>query len=143
MKKNLKKIIIMIFFFSSVICFVPKKVELPDYDEIVISVLKREPNNEILIELTEREKAELYVLLEDVKGIYMPEVFAGYIINRGGTMYEISISTKKEGSDCDLSFCILIGSRGQPEHASYRYILKDSYKFIINADDLADFLKSL
>ena len=133
----------MIFFFSSVICFVPKKVELPDYDEIVISVLKREPNNEILIELTEREKAELYVLLEDVKGIYMPEVFAGYIINRGGTMYEISISTKKEGSDCDLSFCILIGSRGQPEHASYRYILKDSYKFIINADDLADFLKSL
>ena len=63
MKKNLKKIIIMIFFFSSVICFVPKKVELPDYDEIVISVLKREPNNEILIELTEREKAELYVLL--------------------------------------------------------------------------------
>lgn len=143
MKKNLKKIIIMIFFFSSVICFVPKKVELPDYDEIVISVLKREPNNEILIELTEREKAELYVLLEDVKGIYMPEVFAGYIINRGGTMYEISISTKKEGSDCDLSFCILIGSRGQPEHTSYRYILKDSYKFIINADDLADFLKSL
>ena len=143
MKKNLKKIIIMIFFFSSVICFVPKKVELPDYDEIVISVLKREPNNEILIELTEREKAELYVLLEDVKGIYMPEVIAGNIINRGGTMYEISISTKKEGSDCDLSFCILIGSRGQPEHASYRYILKDSYKFIINADDLADFLKSL
>lgn len=143
MRKNLKKIIIMIFFFSSVICFVPKKVELPDYDEIVISVLKREPNNEILIELTEREKAELYVLLEDVKGIYMPEVFAGYIINRGGTMYEISINTKKEGSDCDLRFCILIGFRGQPEHASYRYLLKGSYKFIINADDLADFLKSL
>ena len=133
----------MIFFFCFVICFVPKKVELPDYDEIVISVLKREPNNEILIELTDREKAELYVLLEDIKGIYMPEVFAGYIINRGGTMYEISIDTKKEGSDCNLRFCIIIGFRGQPEHASYRYLLKGSYKFIINADDLADFLKSL
>lgn len=142
MKKNLKKIIVMIFFFFSIICFVPKKVELPDYDEIVISVLKREPNNEILMELAEQEKAELYALLEDIKGIYMPEVFAGSIMSRGRTIYEISINTKKGNNDC-VRFCILIGVKGQPEHANYRYFLKDSYKFIINADDLANFLKSL
>ncbi len=142
MEKNLKKLIIMIILFFSVICFVPKEVELPDYDEVVISVLKREPNNEKLMKLTEQEKAELYVLLEDVKGIYMPEVFAEYI-NRGRTSFEISINAKKGGGDCDLRFCILIGFKGQPEHANYRYILKDSYRFIINADDLTDFLKNL
>ena len=132
----------MIILFFSVICFVPRKAELPDYDETVISVLKREPNNETLMELTEQEKTELYVLLDNVKGIYIPEIFAEYI-NRGRTSYEISISSKNICSNCELRFCILIGFNGQVDHASYRNILKRSYKFIVNADNLADFLKNL
>lgn len=142
MARNLKKLIIIVILFFSIICFIPRKVELPDYDDVVISVLKREPNNEMLMELTEQEKTELYVLLDNVKGIYMPEMFAEYI-NQGRISYEISISTKNGSSNDDLRFCILIGFNGQVDHASYRYILKSSYKFIINADDLANFLKNL
>ena len=79
MARNLKKLIIIVILFFSIICFIPRKVELPDYDDVVISVLKREPNNEMLMELTEQEKTELYVLLDNVKGIYMPEMFVEYI----------------------------------------------------------------
>lgn len=142
MKKNLKKIIIIAMLFSSVICFFPKNVALPKYDEVVINVLKREPNNERTMELTEQETMELYAILEDTKGIYIPEAFAR-VTNRGRTMYGISIDTKKESSASDVRVCMLIGSNGQPEHTNYRYTQKNSYRFIINADDLADFLKDL
>ena len=64
-------------------------------------------------------------------------------INRGRTSYGISISSKNVCSNCELRFCILIGFNGQVDHASYRNILKRSYKFIVNADNLADFLKNL
>ena len=64
-------------------------------------------------------------------------------INRGRTSYGISISSKNVCSNCELRFCILIGFNGQVDHASYRNILKRPYKFIVNADNLADFLKNL
>ena len=64
---------------SSIAYFLPKNITLPAYNEVVINITKREAESENIIELTEQEKKELYSILRDIKGIYMPNIFAGYI----------------------------------------------------------------
>lgn len=140
MKK--KSIITIIILFASIIvytCFIPTNIALPDYNETVINITKREPSGDTTIELNEQEKKELYSILKDIKGTYMPNIIAGYSAH-GRTSYEISIYSKTKGDD--FRFFVLFDYDNQPL-ASVRNNLKDSYRKIINDDNLVDFLKML
>lgn len=140
MKK--KSIITIIILFASIIvynCFIPTNIALPDYNETVINITKREPSGDTTIELTEQEKKELYSILKDIKSIYMPNIIAGYSAH-GRTSYEISIYSKTKGDD--YRFFVLFDYDNQPL-ASVRNNLKDSYRKIINDDNLVDFLKTM
>lgn len=140
MKK--KSIITMIILFAAIVvytCFVPKNIALPDYNDAVINIIKRVPSADTTIELTEQEKKELYSILKDIKGIYMPKIIAGYN-SHGRTSYEISIYSKIKGDD--YRFFVLFDYDNQPL-ASVRNNLKDSYRKIINDDYLVDFLETL
>lgn len=140
MKKYQKKfMIIIIILFFTMICFVLKNIALPAYHDAVINITKREASGDISIELTEQEKKELYAILRDIKGIYMPSMFGEYLAH-GRTIYEISIYSKTKGDD--FRFVILFDYDNQPR-VSVKNILKDSYKKIINSEDLVDFLKAL
>lgn len=137
-----KKTVILAILFFSAVCFFPRKAALPDYEEAAVTVLKRGPGGDISMELTEQEKTELYAILGNIKGIYLPKLFAEYT-SLGRTSYEISIDSEKTDNVHDFRFYILIGLKGQAEHASFRDITENSCRSIINADDLADFLKEL
>ena len=146
MKK--KSIISMIILFASIIVytsFVPKNIALPDYNDAVINIIKRVPSadttieSDTTIELTEQEKKEFYSILKDIKGIYMPKIIAEYT-SHGRTSYEISIYSKSKGDD--YRFFVLFDYDNQPL-ARVRNNLKDSYRKIINSDNLVGFLRTL
>lgn len=119
--------------------FFSKNLALPAYDDAVINIIKRESSGDTSITLTEQEKKELYSILRDIKCIYMPSVFGGYVAY-GRTIYEIRIYSKTKGDD--FRFVILFDDDNQP-HISVKNNLKHSYKKIINSTDLVDFLKKL
>lgn len=142
MDKYKKIFIIMIILCFSAVCFIPRKTALPEYDNAVISVLKRGLDGDITLELAEQEKAELYAILGDIKGVCLPKLFAEYQ-NQGRTSYEISIDSENTGDTPNVRFRILTGLKGQPEHVSFYYAGKDSFRSIVNPDDLTEYLKKL
>ncbi len=142
MEKYKKIFLIMIVLCFSAVCFAPGKAALPKYENAVINVLKRGPDGDMPLELTEQENAELYAILGDIKGIYLPKLFAEYNYH-GRTGYEISIDSEKAGDTSDVRFHIMIGLKGQPEHANFYYAGKDSFRSIVNPNDLTEYLKKL
>ncbi len=65
MKKHHKKwCIAMILLFIFLVCFFPRRITLPAYDDAVINMTKREANDDKAIILTEPQKKELYTILQ-------------------------------------------------------------------------------
>lgn len=142
MKQYKTHMIVLIALCAAVFCFFPRRIPLPDYDEAVMEVLERRADGSIPMALTEPERAGLYAALADVKGVYMPELFADYH-SCGRTMYEIFMEPKTpETKGRRTHFIILVNKENQPEDAGIE-VEGMPYRKIINAGTLADFLKGL
>ncbi len=139
MKKHHKKwciAIILLSFF--LVCFFPRRITLPAYDDAVINITKRESSGDSSITLTEQENKALYTILQNVKGISMPSIFGKYIAH-GRTIYEVGIYSKTKG--IDVRFTLLFDYDNRPLVSVKNS--KHTYQKIINGDDLVDFVQAL